>query len=256
MRLLPFFIVLLIGTAPAAEIKNVLFLVSDDLKASVLGCYGDKICETPNIDKLASSGMVFTRAYCQGTACQPSRLSFMHSRYRDKQGTNMGLHFKNNGFYTARAGKIYHMRVPGDIIAGTDGGDIPSSWTEKFNLSGREAHTPGNYACLNLNIFTTDEKDRQSTRMPHRMFVTVEYEGDGSDQPDHKSASKAIELLQKHKDQRFLLAVGFVRPHYPMVAPNPYFDKYNWEKITMPKVIDNDIADIPKIREGKHNEFN
>lgn len=229
------------------EIKNVLFLISDDLKASVLGCYGDKICETPHIDKLASEGMVFNHAYCQATWCQPSRQSFMYSRYRGNKGTNFGEHFKNNGFFSARAGKIYHMRVPGDIIDGTDGGDVPSSWTEKYNLSGREAHTPGDYACLNLNIFTTEEEDRQSTRMPHRMFVTVQYDGDGSDQPDHKSASKAIELLQKHKDERFFLAVGFVRPHYPMVAPRQYFEKYDWEKIDLPEVIENDIRDIPKI---------
>lgn len=243
----------------AKEIKNVLFLISDDLKASTLGCYGDKIVQTPNIDKLASSGTVFTRAYCQGTACAPSRQSFMFSRYRDKVGVNMGEHFKNNGFYSARCGKIYHMRVPGDIIAGTDGGDVPSSWTEKYNLPGREAHTPGDYACLNLNIFTTDEKDRQSTRMPHRMFVTVQYDGndEGTDQPDYKSASKAIELLQKHKDERFFLAVGFVRPHYPMVAPRKYFEMYDWEKIKLPEVIENDIDDIPKIgRPGTMNSNN
>lgn len=224
-----------------------LFMISDDLKASVLGCYGDKICQTPNIDKLAESGMVFTRAYCQGTACAPSRQSFMFSRYRDKVGVNMGEHFKNNGFYSARAGKIYHMRVPGDIIDGTHGKDVESSWTERFNLSGKEAHTPGDYACLNLNIFTKDEENRQSTRMPHRMFVTVQYDGDGSDQPDHKAAAKAIDLLQKHQDERFFLAVGFVRPHYPMVTPRQYFEKYDWKTIPTPEVVENDIDDIPKI---------
>lgn len=79
----------------------------------------------------------------------------------------------NHGWYSARVGKIYHMRVPGDIIAGTNGRDIASSWTERFNCRGREAHTPGHYACLNLNIFTTAMKGRQSTAMPHRMFVSV-----------------------------------------------------------------------------------
>ena len=232
----------------APKVENVLFIISDDLKASVLGCYGDKVCKTPNIDKLAARAMVFDRAYCQGLACAPSRTSFMHSRYHGAKGrVNLGQHFKANGFYSARVGKIYHMRVPGDIIAGTDGLDIPSTWTEKFNSAGQEAHTPGDYACLNLNIFTKKLEGRQSTRMPHRMFVSVSYEGDGSDQPDHKTASKTIELLREHKDKRFLLAAGLVRPHYPMVQPKQYFDPYPWQKMVLPRSVPNDLEDMPRL---------
>ena len=231
-----------------AAVENVLFLISDDLKASVLGCYGDKISKTPNIDKLASNAMVFERAYCQGLACAPSRTSFMHGRYHGAKGrVNLGQHFRDNGFYSARVGKIYHMRVPGDIIAGTDGLDIASSWTEKFNSQGQEAHTPGNYACLNLNIFTKKLEGRQSTRMPHRMFVSVSYEGNGSDQPDHKTATKMIELLRKHGEKPFFLAAGFVRPHYPMVQPKQYFDLYPWKKMLLPKSVPNDLDDMPKL---------
>lgn len=229
----------------ASKIKNVLFLISDDLKASTLGCYGDKLVQTPNIDRLAKEGVVFERAYCQGTWCAPSRQSFMFSRYTGAGKVNMGQHFRQNGLYSARVGKIYHMRVPGDIIDGTDGADVASSWTERFNSAGREAHTPGEYACLNLNIFTTEEEGRQSTRMPHRMFVTVKYEGDGSDQPDWKTATKTIDLLRRHKDKPFFLAAGFVRPHYPMVAPNQYFAPYRWQSIPLPEVPANDIDDIP-----------
>ena len=243
-----FLLSLLVCGSALAEpaIKNVLFLISDDLKASVLGCYGDTVCKTPNIDKLAADGLVFRRAYCQGTACAPSRQSFMFSRYKGKADINMGQHFKENGWYSARVGKIYHMRVPGDIIPGTNGQDVESSWTERFNSAGQEAHTPGDYACYNLNIFTTELEGRQSTRMPHRMFVAVSYEGDGSDQPDHKTATKTIELLQKHKDKPFFLAAGFVRPHYPMVQPKQYFDLYPWQDIKLPKRIANDWDDIPR----------
>ncbi len=230
----------------SSPIKNVLFIVSDDLKASVLGCYGDKICETPNIDRLARAGVVFQRAYCQGTWCAPSRQSFMFSRYRHGGEVNLGQHFRENGWYSARVGKIYHMRVPGDIIAGTDGKDVASSWTERFNSPGQEAHTPGDYACLNLNIFTTELDGRQSTAMPHRMFVSVAYDGSGADQPDHKSATKAIELLRAHKEEPFFLAVGLIRPHYPMVAPRQYFTKYPWQDIPLPKTIANDLDDIPE----------
>ena len=240
---------LLLPNLHASEpaVKNVLFIISDDLRTNTLGCYGNTVCSTPNIDRLASESVVFERAYCQGTVCGPSRQSLMFSKYQGKGDVNMGQHFRENGWYSARVGKIYHMKVPGDIIAGTDGQDVPSSWTEKFNSQGNEAHTPGDYACLNQNVFTTDEANRQSTAMPHRMFVSVQYDGDGSDQPDHKSASKAIELLNRHQTQPFFLAVGLVRPHYPMVAPRQFFQPYDWQAMTLPPVFPKDLDDIPKL---------
>ena len=245
-------------------VQNVLFIIADDLRASVLGCYGDPFCETPNLDALAKRGMLFRRAYCQGTSCAPSRQSLMFSRYPEQRSrknfdaendaaadnetaVNMGQHFRENGWYSARVGKIYHMRVPGDIIAGTNGLDVASSWTERFNSPGLEAHTPGDYACLNLNVFTDSLENRQSTKMPHRMFVTVQYDGDGSDQADYKAASKAIDLLEKHASERFFLAVGLVRPHYPMVAPRQYFDPYPWQQMLLPPQQTGDLDDIPKL---------
>lgn len=174
----------------------------------------------------------------------------MYSQYQGKGDVNLGEHLIKNGWHTARVGKIYHMRVPGDIIAGTNGEDVASTWTQRFNSQGKEAHTPGDYACLNLNIFTRELKGRQSTRMPHRMFVTVTYKGDGADQPDHKTATKVIKLLQErsaHPDKPFFLAAGFVRPHYPMVTPEQYVEPYPWQKNPLPKVVNNDLADIPKL---------
>jgi iduronate 2-sulfatase len=240
---------LLSGLASAATpIKNVLFIVSDDLRASVLGCYGDKICSTPNIDRLASRGVVFERTYCQGTVCGPSRASFMRGRYFGSSGVTLGEHFIAQGRTTARVGKVFHMRVPGDIIAGTDGEDVAACWTERHNASGQEAHTPGEYACLNLNIFSTNLEGRQSTGDPHRPFVTVSYDGDGSDQPDAKAAAKTVELLGKFKAEGkpFLLATGFVRPHYPMVAPRSFFDRYPHSKIEVPHVPEGDLDDMPR----------
>ncbi len=241
-----FLLTLTCGHAGAEPVKNVLFIVSDDLRASVLGCYGDGMCKTPNVDRLAARGMVFERAYSQGTVCGPSRASFMRGRYHGGSEITLGEHFIAQGRTTARVGKIFHMRVPGDIIAGTNGDDVEACWTQRFNSQGNEAHTPGDYACLNLNIFTTELEGRQSTGDPHRPFVTVSYEGDGSDQPDAKTAAKSVELLREFKaaGKPFLLAAGFVRPHYPMVAPRPYFDRYPHAKIEVPFVPENDLDDI------------
>ncbi len=234
-----------VADQPAAT--NVVFIISDDLKASVLGCYGNPVCETPHIDRLAARSMVFDRAYCQGTACAPSRTSLMFSRYFGDRGISMGENFIRHGHHSTRVGKIFHMRVPGDIIPGTDGQDVADCWTERYNMPGLEAHTPGDYACLNLDIFSTDLENRQSTAMPHRMFVTVSYEGDGSDQPDWKAATKSIELLQRYSQQQqpFFLAIGFIRPHYPSVAPVQYFDRYPHEEIELPFVPEGHLDEIP-----------
>ncbi|MFC4993213.1 sulfatase [Rubritalea tangerina] len=242
-------------TAHASEIRNILFIVSDDLKASVLGCYGDTVVRTPNIDKLASRGMVFEHAYCQAVWCAPSRASFMAGQYTPRQDAiGMGEFFREQDIFSARVGKIYHMRVPGDTVAGTDGADHPDDWDVKINAQGLEAHTPGLYALLNTDIETTEMQGRQSTGTKHRMFVTVKSDDtSGADQPDYKAASSAIALLNKHKDKPFFLALGFVRPHYPSVAPKQYFDHYPLEQIKLPKLLPADLNDVPKEgRTGNH----
>ncbi|MCC9599123.1 sulfatase [Stieleria sp. JC731] len=226
--------------------QNVLLIVADDLKASVLGCYGDQVCQTPHLDRLASQGTVFERAYCQGTWCAPSRTSFMHSRYTDRKNLTLGEQLQQHGATATRVGKIFHMRVPGDIIAGTDGADVIDCWTQRFNAPGPEAHTPGEYACLNLNVVTDSMFNRQSTKMPHRMFVSVKSTTDGTEQADFKAATKAIEIIGQPKDQPFFLAVGLVRPHYPMVAPSEYFSDYGIDRIEMPGNWHDDTSDIPQ----------
>ena len=111
---------------------NVLFIISDDLTSTASRCYGNKVCKTPNIDRLASRGTCFTRAYCQGAYCGPSRASFMSGYYPHATGVQgytsprpaignratWSQHFKNSGYYAARVSKIFHMGVPGGIEEG------------------------------------------------------------------------------------------------------------------------------------------
>jgi len=248
-----FFVVLCLSAQ--SKVKNVLLIVSDDLKADAVGCYGNKLAQTPHLDQLAKEGTLFRNAYCQGTVCRPSRASFMRGRRQGEKGITWGEHFINNGFSSTRVGKIFHMRVPGDSIAGTDGADVAACWSAKYNMPGKEAHTPGNYACLNLNKFTTRLEGRQSTKMPYRMFVTVDYVGDGSDQPDWKAATKSIELLKdlKKDDKPFFLATGLVRPHYPNVAPEQYFARYPYKEMPLPYVPFDDWDDMPKSAVSRSN---
>jgi iduronate 2-sulfatase len=242
---------------------NVLFIISDDLTYTALSCYGNTVCETPNIDRLAERGTRFTRAYCQGTYCGPSRASFMSGYYPHATGvlgyTNprpqigdratWSQHFKNHGYYAARVSKIYHMGVPGGIEYGGDGrnhdhyngADDELSWTERFNSPGPEWKAKGDGETLEGN------PDGKKPVVGGNTFVVVEADGDDLVHSDGKTARKAAHLLKKHKDERFWLGVGFVRPHVPFVSPRKYYEPFKpYEKMELPPKVPGDWDDIPK----------
>lgn len=240
----------------AKEKMNVLFIISDDLTATALSCYGNKVCQTPNIDRLASQGTRFTKAYCQGTYCGPSRASFMSGYYPHAikmlgygsprpaigERATWAQHFKNSGYYTARVSKIFHMGVPIDIEQGTDGADDPASWTERFNSQGPEWRAPGDGETLENNA-----DGRKPGPVGGNTFVVVEADGDDLVHSDGKTATKAAELIKTHKDEPFFLGVGFVRPHVPFVAPRADYTAFlPYEKMTLPEKVDGDWDDIPK----------
>lgn len=234
---------------------NVLFIVSDDLTSTALSCYGNEVCHTPNIDRLAARGTRFTRAYCQGTYCGPSRASFMSGYYPHATGVlgytsprpqigdreTWAEAFKNAGAYTARVSKIFHMGVPGGIEEGGDGADDPQSWTERFNSPGPEWKAPGVGETLEGN------PDGTKPVVGGNTFVVVEAEGDDLVHSDGKTAAKACELLSQHADKPFFLAVGFVRPHVPFVAPSIYYEPFRpFSSMTLPPKIPGDWDDVPK----------
>jgi iduronate 2-sulfatase len=234
---------------------NVLFIISDDLTSTALSCYGNQVCSTPNIDRLAEQGTRFTRAYCQGTYCGPSRASFMSGYYphatgvlgyvspRPKIGDRAmwAEHFKNNGYYSARVSKIFHMGVPSGIEAGSHGADDPACWTERFNSQGPEWKAPGEGETLEGN------PDGKKPVVGGNTFVVVEAEGDDLVHSDGKTAAKACELIEQHKHETFFLGVGFVRPHVPFVAPKTYYEPFlPYSSMTLPEKLADDWSDIPK----------
>ena len=128
--------------------RNVLLIITDDCNCD-LGCYGHPLVQTPNIDALALRGTRFEHAYAQYPVCSPSRSSFMTGMYPDQTGVlsnadhfrkklpdavTMSQLFKNDGYFAARVGKIFHYNVPKQI--GTDGMDDPASWDEVVNPRG------------------------------------------------------------------------------------------------------------------------
>ena len=244
MRLIPF--VLLAVAASAQDRPNVLFIVSDDLNNDLSG-YGHPTVQAPNLERLASRGVQFERAYCQWPACSPSRTSFMTGLYPEQSGMvrNGGDHFRNYlpewttlpqlfqkaGYFTARVGKIFHYGVPRHI--GTNGEDDPESWDQVVNPIGRDK---------------IDEPIIYTTGAPGDFGATLSWlaaDGDDSEQTDALGASAAIRLLEEHKDDSFFLAVGFYRPHTPYVAPRKYFQRYPLSLIRMPVEPLDDLLDIP-----------
>ena len=247
--------VLVSGSAVAEQQRpNVLFIISDDLTATALSCYENKVCQTPNIDRLAERGTRYTRTFCQFPVCGPSRASFMSGYYphairsmdQTRWRKNIGdrptwsQHFINNGYYAARVSKIFHMAVPKCIERGGNGPDDEDSWSERFNSQGPEWKAAGDGELLEKN------PDGSKPVKGGNTLELVKADGDDTVHSDGKTAKKACELLRKHKDEPFFLAVGFVRPHVPFVAPRAYFEPYDWNNIVLPEKVEGDWDDIPE----------
>jgi iduronate 2-sulfatase len=218
--------------------QNVLFIAIDDL---VNDC-----THTPHIDRLAASGVRFERAYNQIPLCNPSRASVLNGRRPDAtQVYDLDRHFREalpdvvtlpqlfrqNGWFTARVGKIYHYDVPNGI--GTDGLDDKPSWQLVVNPKGRDV---------------TDEKLITNPTPQKPVSAALSWlAADGSDeeQTDGMIATEAIRLLEKHREEPFFLGVGFFRPHTPFVAPKKYFDLHPLDSIRLPEAPADDRDDIP-----------
>jgi len=248
LQRIPLFLAIVTGM-PGADVipepqdppPNILMIFVDDLNDYV-GCLGHPNAITPNMDQLASEGVLFTNAHCQAPLCGPSRASIMTGLRPSTTGIYGQIddedlreasevtryvkylpeYLKEHGYHTMGVGKIFHKHAPEGVLdesGGRNGGFGPKPPGGKhFKWEGEGTSTDwGSYP----------EED--------------------ASMPDYQSAQWAVERLDREYDQPFFLTVGFFRPHVPWYVPQQWFDKYGTEKIITPPYRANDFDDIPAI---------
>jgi len=218
----------------AAQPLNVLFIAVDDLRPEI-GCYGAAHMKTPHLDRLASQGMLFERAYCQVAVCNPSRSSVLSGTRPDTTGVldnqhfmrsnmpdviSLPQHFKNHGYTSLSLGKIFHhsKREPGDD---------PQSWSEPSWYHGEPyKHWFTQESLDYVKQLKALPKAQQPKQLRAAPFEAAD-EPDAS-YPDAQTAAKAIETLRRLKAEAkpFFLGIGFVKPHLPFTCPQKYWDLY------------------------------
>ncbi len=217
-------------TLSGADRPNVLFIVVDDLRPA-LGCYGDKVAVTPNLDKLAGEGILFERAYCQLAVCSPSRLSLMTGRRPDSiRVWDLSTHFrkalphavtlpqlfKQNGYHTRSIGKVLHG-------------------------SGSPSKDPVSWSIDPIYDINRDPEFRYATQKNLKGKGLKRSASESAEVPDGTyidgmiclEAEKALRTYGKDFSN-FFLAVGFKKPHLPFCAPKKYWDLYGRKKIPLP----------------------
>jgi arylsulfatase A-like enzyme len=222
---------------PAAK-PNVLFIAIDDLN-DWIGCLGGHPqARTPNLDKLAKRGVLFTRAYCAAPSCNPSRAALMTGILPSTSGVyynsqpwraampkavTLPQHFTAHGYWSAGSGKIYHGRYPD-----------PASWQ---------------------TYFPDQKKNKPVDPLPAKRPVngipkTAHFDWGPVSKPasamgDYQVADWIIGQLKHEHDKPFFLACGIYRPHLPWYVPRKYFDLFNESEIKLPATLKNDLKDVP-----------
>lgn len=200
-------------------LKQFIFIMTDTQRADMVGCYGNKDMITPALDRLSADGIRFTNAYTTQPVCGPARSALFTGLYPHSNGSwtncvgldatvkTVGQRLSHNNVHAAYIGK-WHL----------DGGDYfgqgqcPDGWDGAYWYDMR------NY----LNELSEDE------RFKSRQVDTI-FEGDGVDASftyGRRCSDRAIDFIEKHKDEDFFLVVSYDEPHHPFLAPKKYAEMY------------------------------
>lgn len=261
--LAPILIVLVASPArmAGASRPNVLMIIADDLNDWV-GCLGGHPdAKTPNIDRLARRGLLFTNAHCAAPVCNPSRVATFTGRRPSSTGiynnapvwhevmpgiASIPQHFKANGYYTAGGGKVYHH---------PPGFNRRSDWSEYFDqvFNGHyqsrlaRGEDVKNFAFPDGFPLNGIPEVKALARPPRN---AKEFDWGPLDKPDNEMGDGqmvqwAEKFLAAPPEQPFFLAAGIYRPHLPWYAPSQYFDMYPPDDITPPLIKKDDLDDVP-----------
>jgi arylsulfatase A-like enzyme len=160
---------------------------------------------------------------------------------------SIGGFLRHHGYHSSRVSKIYHMGIPGGIERGDPGGDEPDSWDYTYDVFAPETHSPGVLELL------SPKREHYGSNFA-RVIVP---NGRETTQADVMAAAQAVAILENRvgaeQDRPFFLAVGFVRPHVPLVAPERLFDLYPEAAMELPFVPADDLSDVPEPGRGMQN---
>ena len=232
---------ILVSSLAAEQRSNVLLIISDDLN-NRLGCYGDPIVKTPNIDRLAAMGVRFDRAYCQYPVCNPSRSSFLsglrpdttrvmrnHTATRDNLPSAVMLpqFFREHGYHSFASGKIFHTGV-------TDASSWDIDIAEVILTPTKEQRV---------------EKGGKTPDGSRKAFEWINVNLAADQLPDHQVALDVVRMIEDSlKGQKpFFAAAGFRRPHLPYIAPSDFFAMYPTKDMPLPNEPRKHVDDIPPL---------
>jgi iduronate 2-sulfatase len=228
MKPLAFLLLLAIACTPSATVsasegaspqRNILFIIADDL-ATRLRCYGDSAAITPHLDQLASEGVLFAHAYCQGAVCTPSRTSFMlglnnlHANpshfIKHPETMTLGRWFREHGYQTCAIGKIDHDD-PQDAY--TD----PRAWDVRVP---RQAMQPA--IAVKRQAWHEDLGEKRQD------ISFIGTSPDPLSNPDHLRTNRLLHFFEKERDtsKPFFAAIGYHAPHVPWYSVQPHFDAH------------------------------
>lgn len=237
------------------EKPNVLFVSIDDLNDWTGYLGGHPQAKTPRLDRFATEAIHFTNSYCSNPACNPSRTAIMtgyaphtsgvYSNYQDwrvviPEWKTIGEYFRENGYYSAGAGKIFHYHMidsacwdeywPSQVKNMPDE-YLPNKPEKQEEVTGLDETTSGT---INMPVF----------EHMYMMFDWAPLEVQDSIMGDYKSVKWVSEKLREEHEKPFFLACGIYRPHLPWYVPRKYFDMFPLEDIQLPEILENDLDDV------------